>query len=410
MLAQLRFGVRRGELAVPDDKLLGHFQGPVGKTDLEPQALVRSALAEPIEAPQLHRACTPDDAVAIVLDPGTPRVADLLVPVLETFTQQAGILPKQISIIYPAGSDGGNVDRFIEDLPEELADVQLVEHRPDDSRSMAYLASTESGQRVYLNRVVVDADIVFVLGRSEFDAATGRRGLSSALYPALSNSEALALVRRTATESRRAPEALYTRQHCKEVAHLTGLYYGMAVALDAQGSIERCWLGRFDAVEQVSANYADENWVIEPPALSPDLVVAVCSATAPADWSTAGKALESASRITGVEGSQIVLVSDLAAALGPLGQHLRDGQTPWTVVSRARASNEIDSVATYQCASTLAAYKVYMLSTLSDELVESMGFTPVGSLHEIENLIECVDTVYLLESADRVHVAQKQRQ
>lgn len=407
MLAQIQFGERCDELLLPDEKLLGRFEGPPTRTKLSPLQAARIALNEPLEAPELHRACTPDDHVAIVLDPNTPRAAELLAPLIECLNQKANIPSHQISVIYPAGGDEEALARFIDEFPEDLADVQLVEHHPDDEQSLAYLASTQSGQRVYLNRVVVEADFVLVVGASGFDSSTGRRGLSSALFPALSNSETLALVGRTAAESRQSPDALYSRQSCQEVARLAGLFYGMAVGLDARGGVEHCWFGRFDAVEREASEYADRVWSIDPPASAAELVIAVCSPPSQANWCSVGNALESARRLLTDENGQIVLITDLKHSLGTTAQWLRDQQDPWEIVNRARTSGQADSLSTVQLASALAASRIYLLSGLADDVVDSMGMVPVASMHEIENLIESVGTIYLLESADRVHVRLK---
>ncbi len=64
-------------------------------------------------------------------------------------------------------------------------------HDPDDRAQIAYLASTKEGRRVYLNRLLTDADVVVPVGRLGYDPILGFRGPWSLLFPGLSDRETL---------------------------------------------------------------------------------------------------------------------------------------------------------------------------------------------------------------------------
>ena len=53
--------------------------------------------------------------------------------------------------------------------------------------NLANLASTKAGRRVYLNRSLVDADQLIVVGRFHYDPMLGYAGGLSDLFPALSD-------------------------------------------------------------------------------------------------------------------------------------------------------------------------------------------------------------------------------
>lgn len=405
MRTRLRFGLSQEDLELPDEKLAGRFAGPRRSDPSTIQEEVRRALAAPIDAPELRYASTPDDRVAVVLDPDLPSAADLVVPILEALIGEAGVAADRISILHASPADARNVERLVDDLPDELADVHVAEHLPGDSRSLAYLASTRDGQRVYLNRLLVDADLVFVVGRAGYDATTGRRGPVSAVFPALSNEEAQARGRRTAMESRQNADSLLARQHCEEVAKLAGLFYGMAVALDADGRVDRIWLGRIDSVQALADAYVDDVWTVDEPQAAPGLVLAVCSpSTTRSTWEDVGAALETACRLFPNGAAPIVVVSDIEAKPGPAGRILSAQEDPWFAASQVRESEAADAVSTLQCAQALTLAKVYLHSRWTDDFVESLHAAPVASMHEVENLIESASSVYVVESADRVRV------
>jgi nickel-dependent lactate racemase len=405
MKYQLSFGRSSGNLVLREEPRLGHFVGPARSSDEELRDEVRRQLENPIDAPALHRACTSDDRVAVVLDAGLPYAVDILVPLFECLCHRGGVSASNISVIYDGSEASGQVDQLIDELPDEWADVQMVEHHPASLPSVAYLASTSGGRRVYLCRGVVDADFYLVVSRIGFDPVQGRRGPSGLLFPTMSNEETRLQARRTAMESRLSPDHLFHRQDSPEVAQLAGLFYSIGVCVGADGAPDRVWVGRYDAVEREGDQYVDEHWRVDPPNVVPDLVIAVCS---PRDggssWEDLALALVSATRLYKFEMGAVAVVSDLSQSLGPATSILRGENESWTASQRIRESESSDAVTAWQLAQGVGQARVYLLSKLENEVVESMGMVPLASLHELENLSKKASKVVLIENADRFDV------
>lgn len=405
MLYELRYGRKTGSLRLADDQQCGHFAGPHRDESVSVGQIVRQALAEPIEAPPIHRACTPDDRVAIVLDPQIPSAAELLVPLFEDLAKKGGIDPTRISVVHSARGAQGNIEQAIEDLPDEWADVRFVPHHPEDESGVSYLASTASGQRVYLNREVIDADFYFVVSRIGFDAVTGWRGPASQLFPTLSNQETLTRGVRIATEHRHDGSGLWQRQTCEEVAQLAGLFFGVGVVLGGDGEIDQVWAGHFAAVEKAGEAYLERAWSPAETERQADLVVAVLSASSNAShWEDLGSALESSQRLLGDHGGAIAVVSDLSDDPGQAGRELIGQGVSWESIQEVRQGGAPDAPCMVQCAETALEYKVYLLSGAGDDVVDALAMVPVASLHEIENLARRYQRVFLLENADLVRV------
>src|ERR1700686_3513606 len=91
----------------------------------DPVSAVRDALEHPLEYPALRRALTPDDHVAIVVDEGMPRLASLLVPLLEHL-RQAHVQADAITLICAPPSSG---QPWLDDLPDEFQDVNIEVHQ-----------------------------------------------------------------------------------------------------------------------------------------------------------------------------------------------------------------------------------------------------------------------------------------
>jgi hypothetical protein len=189
MTSPLRFPVGDGTWAVdvPADKRVPVERGDLTPPTADPVTLLRAALAKPIglNVP-LRQAFTPDDRVVIVLDDRLPHLYELLGELLAEF--QAGQVDlSAVTVVLPPTAS----EAWVDDLPDELADIHVETHDPTDGKKVAFLGTSPSGRKVYLNRTLVEADFVVVLGGRRFAAWGGYEGAEQAIFPALSNADTL---------------------------------------------------------------------------------------------------------------------------------------------------------------------------------------------------------------------------
>lgn len=175
----LRVAGKNWDVPVNPDTLMPQPPRPADSPP-PPREQVRAAMEAPVGFGPVRTALTPDDKVAIVLDESLPHAADLLAGVLDHL-KTANIGPAAVTVVTapPGGNQG-----WIDDLPDEYADVTAEVHDPADRKKFAYLAAAESGQPIYLNRTVVEADAVIVLAAVRY-AGGRRRTAADVLYPAL---------------------------------------------------------------------------------------------------------------------------------------------------------------------------------------------------------------------------------
>ena len=77
-VTELIVGSEPWRLSVPSGRAVKLTRAAVGAPAAAPAELVRAALERPFHFEPLRRALTPDDRVAVVLDPALPHVAALL--------------------------------------------------------------------------------------------------------------------------------------------------------------------------------------------------------------------------------------------------------------------------------------------------------------------------------------------
>ena len=202
-------------------------------------AAVREAVEAPLGFPALRRALTPDDRVTVVIDEYLPRMGRLLVPILE-HVASAGVAPEAITLLSASSAaDQG----WLDDLPAAFEEVRVEVHDPKDRKQLAYLATTRAGRRLYLNRSVVDADQLVVLGRPDTDPLL-RRGGAGMLYPALTDEatrEELAGLR---------TDAAALRREAAEVAWLLGAPFLVQVVEGTRDDVVAVVAGPVDTADE----------------------------------------------------------------------------------------------------------------------------------------------------------------
>lgn len=399
-MLHLNWGGDQGTLKVARKRLVGHFRGPEGKPLADPSAVVRERLAAPLGAPPWVRALTPDDRVTIVLESGLADFAPLVAPILDTLAE-AGVADRNVTILLTTMHPPTRGQQVTEWLARHRPEVALATHDAAQAESLVYLASTPKGNRVYLDRQVVDADAILTVGRAGFDSVTGYRGTAANLFPTLADRAAGKRSRMIAIEAGALTDTLRARQECEEVGWLAGLYYSAMVALDRAHRIEEVWVGEARSVQEAADRHTREAWTALPATGRCDLVLARVSPSEEAStWESLAAALETAHALAGPEG-RIALMTDLQAPLGESGRWLADSENPWEILARLRQSDAADAVATAQLARVIAARKVFLMSPLPTELVESCSLVPLASAKEVQRLIDRSTGCYVLEDADR---------
>lgn len=103
------------------------------------------------------------------------RLAELLTVVLQQL-QQAAEGTASILLVLSPDPAGRQWAWLLEKLPEVLMQrVQVHHHDPADKNQSGYVASSEGGERLYLNRQVSEADTIVTVGVVCFDGELGLR-------------------------------------------------------------------------------------------------------------------------------------------------------------------------------------------------------------------------------------------
>ncbi len=362
------------------------------------RAEVAAALAEPLNYPPLQLASTPGDRVTLAIDWAIPGVSEIVAGAVETLLR-GGVEPSDITVLVagspsltPALDDAG--------LPAAVrASIHVEWHDPRNRKGLAYLAATSDGDPIYLNRHLVDADVVVPISEVSLESALGYLGVHGGLYPRFSDEATIKRFRDPAP-----PEAQHhqqiLKQQCDEVAWLLGALFAIQVVPGPLQSVLHVLAGETSAVERRGQQLASEAWTYEPP-FRASLVVATISGDQPhQSWRNFSRALHAATQAA-ADNSDIVLCTELDSVPS---RSVAFGRPSHDYTNGGIDSLEQETLYNGVLAAARQRARVYLLSHLESDVVEELGLGYVSDANEIQRLSRRHPTWLLLEDAQHAVV------
>jgi nickel-dependent lactate racemase len=393
----LKVGRDTWTIQIEDDRLVK----PARRVALDPPIAdpVR-AVKESLDRPcgvrfPISKAFTPEDHVAIVIDEGLPQLASLLTGVLEYLTV-VGIAPEAVTLITPPGESRRE---WIDELPDELADVRTEVHNPADRNRLSYLATTKNGRRIYLNRTLVDADQSIILSRRGYDSLLGYSGAEAAIYPALADHEIRkgTLGQFSAEESGSKNNPL--RAEAREVSALLGAPILIQVIETEGDQIGKVVTGLIDSSDAGIAALNDRYHLTVPGPV--DVVIATIGGDpVRQDFATIARAAAVGARAV-EEGGCVVILGETEPELSEGIELLRRMDDPAAAAKALVDKKPANYVALMQWVMAAMQTRLYLASGLQPALVEELFATPIVSPNEVQKLVDGAERCLWLPDAHR---------
>ncbi len=165
----------------------------------------------------------PGDSLAIPVSGQPNELGQILVPLIAEF-EASGVPASTIRIVCRSEHSG----HYREILPSNL---EIETHEPETEENSAYLANSRRGSRVYLNRKMLDCDVILPVIVPEPVGLSMRRGVMCGFWPEFSRSATEAKFR-----EQYAADARKARHEIREVAWLAGVS-AVIVGLPGAGGI-----------------------------------------------------------------------------------------------------------------------------------------------------------------------------
>lgn len=380
MRIELAIGHGTQSVELPDENVLGILEPNTVPRWLTGSEEVARALAEPIGSPRLKDIVHAGETVAIIASDITrPMPTWVVMPLILEELYDAGILPKDIKLVFALGSHRVQTDEERRHLAGDQAyrEITCLDSDPLDC---VHLGTTTAGTPVDITRVVAEADRRILLGNIEYHYFAGYSGGAKALMPGVSNRAAI-----QANHSMMVlPEACAgyndnnpVRQDIEEAGAICGIDFILNVVLDSHKEIIRAVAGDVILAHRAGCRFLD--WLYRKPIAEPADIVLVSQGGAPKDLNLyqTQKALDNA-KYAVKPGGIIILVGSCKEGLGErtFESWMSNAKAPHDLIERIQKDFQLGGHKAAAIALVLEQTDIYLVSDLDDQVVKKLFLMP----------------------------------
>jgi hypothetical protein len=364
------------------------------------QQKLAQSLQHPLDYPALKESVFAGDKIAIALQNGLPSPEIVVTGLLESLFE-IGIEPADIVVVADTkmasvlGLGAEEIESasnpLVNEAPQpttiQLAGlpVNLLVHNRLAQSSVSYLAANDAGDPVYLNRYLVDADVVLPIGFP----LTNCEDAQDSLYPGFSNDQ-------TQTRFQTGDVNRLAKESEIQLANDTlGAFFTIQVIEGPGGGIERVISGARNLVQTESRKIANQVWRYHGPKNCEVVVATIESTAGNPTWENFVQAVTAANHIASV-GSPIVVWSGL---VDRPGKHIRQALlAQFDFDAKKRLPDWL-----IKFADILKSHPIYLRSRLSRNEVESLGLGFLDSAEQINRIAENSNQGIVLRDAHKYH-------
>ena len=396
MQLDFKYGRQHVALTAADNNVVPLANPDINENLTDPEQAIRDVLETPLDFPTLRRALTPDDRIVVVVDESIPQLARFLTPVLQHILS-AHVKPEAITLLCP---DPSTSQPWLDDLPDDFLDVRVEVHDAGDRDKLSYLATTQKGRRIYMNRTLVDADQVVVFTRRGHDPLRGYTGGETDLFPALCDDE----TRKALCKPKRSVKVGKEKKHYEEageVAWMIGLPFFVQVISGQDDGLAHVVGGTLESSAE-GLRLWQERWQVQVSELA-DVVIASLGEVADADsFAEMARALMNAANVVQPDG-KIVLLTDANPDIREVLPYFQEFEEVGEMLERLAQADIAERESLYLWANAAARANLYLLSHLSEETTEDLWATALQKPEQVQKLVTEDRTCLFLPEANKMY-------
>lgn len=353
------------------------------------------ALQSPLDFVPLSQAIVEGDTVAIAVEPGVPQAVEV-VQELVAYLLEHGCDATQLTVVL--AHDHESLIRPLSDrlLAHTGHEIDIRFHRGDDVETMGYLAAAQGAEAIYIDRALLEADVVLPVTCARDPQAWAYAGLFG-IVPWFTDSGTQSRWRHDAA----ADGSTTSQQRCraaKEVAWLLGIQGVVAVLPGGCGMVDSLYFGQVDAVAQaIAESVRDRSLEIEEQPVSL-VVVSIDGDHDQQTWENVARALHLAENFLRPDGV-VAVVSELDQMPGPVFRWLSSLEDAETVHQHLKKSHHPQALAAIEIHRAKTKRAVYLMSQLDSDRVEELGLTSIRAIEELEHLIAAHPSCLVINGA-----------
>jgi nickel-dependent lactate racemase len=362
---------------------------------------LHAALDAPINSARLEQVIKPHERVVIVV-PDATRAArvDRIAPLLVERLNRHGLSDPQISFLIGGGIHRAPTTEEIYSIlgPSLPGRIEVHPHDANDATSHASLGTTARGTPVVLNRRLIEADRVIVIGAISLHYIAGFSGGRKAILPGCAAERSIqanhllsfnleTLEKRAGIESG-CLDGNPVHEDMLEAVEMLNPSFLINTVLDARNEIVAVYAGHWrDAHRRGCDEYLASHTVMVDER-RPLVIVSAGGAPRDINLIQSHKAMEHASQVL-AEGGTMIALAECAQGLG------RDDFLRWFAPGGARATAlmladdyKINGQTAWSLRRKTERFRMLLVSALDADVVRTMGLEPHPTLESALSVVQ----------------------
>jgi len=331
-------------------------------------------------------------ACILVNDITRPSGVNMFLPILVNLLNTCGITDESISIIIASGLHRNLTPQEKKELvgPKVFRRIKIINHHAEDKKETVFLGRTKHGTELWINRHYIDAELKIVTGSINYHPMAGFSGGAKSILPGIAATKSICQNHRLFFDSDGRNKNCFPgilknnplHEDIMEAGQITGIDFLINTICDSEGRIidlvtgnwKYAWLEGCEKVKKLFNIKIEKLY---------DIVIASAGGY-PKDinlYQTI-KPLTSSS-LPLKQGGSLFFIAECKEGVGV------DYYDEWInldflqIKDKLRKDFSLAGLFFFMGKEIIREKKVYIFSSLSDEISRKIGFIPLHSLSEI---------------------------
>lgn len=367
----------------------------------------RRAAAAPEDYPAIAEAIVDGDAVVLAVDPNVPQVAEVIAGLIDTLPhERIGSLTVVLSgeaqqataeeirqILADHQSVADQQTAAEPQTPTETQQIEVEIHDAANRDSLGYLAANTAADPIYLNRRLLDADLVLPVITARPAGSLDPSSLDGGVFPAFADSETQRRLRGETLEA-----AGLDDREAAEAAWLLGIQVLVAVVPTADAYVARVLVGTPSGIRRAAEHQVEAGWQRDVSRKASLVFACIDGGPQQQTWDNVARALHVARHLVR-PGGTIVVTSRVGQRTGKSLRRLASNETFEDMLDCIKKDRGRQALAASLLLQLRQEGRVLLMSELPPGEIEALGIGAVESTDQLLRLVESHDSCAIIRSA-----------
>ncbi len=360
------------------------------KATIDWEKKINERFSKPIDSPRLYELAKekkPEKVVIIINDITRPVPYEIvLVPMLDEL-EEAGVPRENITLLIATGMHRPMTQEEVEEtVGKDIIDKYKWEnHKCEDE--MVYLGEISEGIPLYVNPLVVEADLLCAVGVIAPHYMAGYSGGRKSLLPGTCGRETIeahhSLMRLPESRTANLSGNIFHKTTI-EAAEIANLQFISNVVVDSTNKSIDLVVGHYLKAWEQGVKICQENSVIKIDEKADAVIVSAGGFPKDINMYQSQKALENASYCA-KEGAPIILIAECREGLGEdvFEEWLNDADGPESLGEKIKEYFELGGHKAFAIARVAVKNPIYLYSAMKDYTVENAFMKPIKDINKL---------------------------